>query len=130
MNSMLWSIRRELWEHRWLWSVPLIIAAVVVVVFTGVAFFQVASHTASGMFDLTSRMILITGTIVAYVYCAESLHGESRDRAILFWKTWPVGDTTAVAAKALVPLIVVPAVTLALLIGAQAIAWLVVTGKG
>jgi ABC-2 type transport system permease protein len=64
------------------------------------------------------------------VYCAEALHGERRDRAILFWKTWPVGDGTAVAAKAVVAMVVVPAVTLALLIAAQVIARAVLAGRG
>jgi ABC-2 type transport system permease protein len=137
MSAMLWSVRRELWEHRWLWSVPLVIGAVVVMVFTGVAVMQLVTFGSSanasrlsGMFDLVSRMLLITGTVVAYVYCAEALHGERRDRAILFWKTWPVGDGTAVAAKAMVAMIVVPAVILALLIAAQAIARVVLSAKG
>jgi ABC-2 type transport system permease protein len=143
MNPMLWSVRRELWEHRWLWVVPLLIGAIVVTVFTGVAVRHLASVGAgadaelrvlaaglSGIFDLASRMLLMTGTIVAYVYCAEALHGERRDRAILFWRSWPVGDGTAVAAKAMVALAVVPAVTLALIIAAQVIARAVLTGKG
>jgi len=130
VSALIWSVRRELWEHRWLWSTPLIIAAVVVAVFSGVAFFQGTSHTTSGLFDLASRMILMTGTIVAFVYCAEALHGERRDRAILFWKTWPVGDTTAVAAKALVPVIILPAMTLAMLLVSQVIAHWIVMGKG
>jgi len=100
MNPLLWSIRRELWEHRWLWSVPLVVGAIVVTVFSSVAVRHLGSVGAgadaelrvlaagmSGVFDLASRMILITGTIVAFVYCAEALHGERRDRAILFWKT-------------------------------------------
>src|SRR5882724_3568531 len=142
MNTMLWSVRRELWEHRWLWSVPLTIGAIVVTVFSAVAIrhlvrvgpgadaeLRVLEAGLSGVFDLASRMILITGTIVAFVYCAEALHGERRDRAILFWKTWPVGDGTAVAAKAMVALIVVPAVTLALLLAAQVIASVALMGR-
>ena len=142
MNPMLWSVRRELWEHRWVWSVPLAVGAVVVTVFSAVAIRHLASvgpgadaelrvlaAGMSGVFDLASRMILITGTIVAFVYCAEALHGERRDRAILFWKTWPVGDGTVVAAKAMVALIVVPAVTLALLLAAQVIARVVLRGR-
>jgi ABC-2 type transport system permease protein len=141
VNPVLWSFRRELWEHRWLWSVPLLIGVTVIAVFSGVALMQLVSVGAganaepllaarlSAMFDLATRMILVTGTIVAFVYCAEAVHGERRDRAILFWKTWPVGDGTAVAAKAMVPLIVVPAVTLALLIAAQVMAMLVLMGK-
>jgi len=136
MNSILWSLRRELWEHRWLWSVPLIAGAIAIAVFTSVVITQLVTGGAnielriSSVFDLASRILLITGTLVAFVYCAESLHGERRDRAILFWKTWPVGDVTAVGAKAIVPLIIVPAVTLALLIAADVIVRLVVIGKG
>jgi ABC-2 type transport system permease protein len=143
MNPMLWSVRRELWEHRWLWSVPLLVGAIVVAVFTGVAVshlgrvaagadaeLRVLAAALSGIFDLASRMLLMTGTIVALVYCAEALHGERRDRAILFWKSWPVGDGTAVAAKATVAMIVVPAVTLALLLAAQGIARAVLMGTG
>jgi ABC-2 type transport system permease protein len=142
MKPLLWSVRRELWEHHWLWSVPLLVGAILVTVFSGVAVrhlanvgpgadaeLRVLAAGLSGVFDLASRMILITGTIVAFVYCAEALHGERRDRAILFWKTWPVGDGTAVAAKAMVALIVVPALTLALLLAAQVIARLVLMGR-
>jgi len=82
------------------------------------------------MFDLLSRMLLMTGTVVAFVYCAEALHGERRDRASLFWKTWPVGDGAAVAAKAMVAMMVVPAVTLSLLIAAELIATIVLGAEG
>src|SRR5215213_412573 len=43
MNLILWSVRRELWEHRWLWSVPLAVGAIVISVFAGVALAQLAS---------------------------------------------------------------------------------------
>jgi ABC-2 type transport system permease protein len=142
VTALLWSVRRELWEHRWLWRVPLVIGAIVISVFTGLALVQqmVGSGDAqaasrllesrlSATFDLASRMLLMTGTIVAFVYCAEALNGERRDRAILFWKSWPVGDATAVAAKAMVALIVVPVMTVALLVAAQAIAWIVVRSR-
>jgi ABC-2 type transport system permease protein len=143
VSPLLWSVRRELWEHRWLWGVPLAIGAIVVAVFTGIAVthlprvgagadaeLRALATALAGIFDLASRMLLITGTIVALVYCAEALHGERRDRAILFWKTWPVGEGTAVAAKATVAMAVVPAVTLALLVAAQAIAGAVLRGWG
>ncbi|MEP7347317.1 MAG: hypothetical protein ABI877_18750, partial [Gemmatimonadaceae bacterium] len=129
MNLLLWSVRRELWEHRWVWSVPLAIGAIVVTVFTGIAGRHDARITGN-IFDLASRMILITGTISAFVYCAEALHGERRDRAILFWKTWPVGDGTTVAAKAMVAMIVIPALTLALLLAGQLLATVVLMANG
>jgi ABC-2 type transport system permease protein len=128
---MLWSVRRELWEHRWLWIVPLMIGTIVVAVFAGVAGVHAGNaQNLSGLFDLASRMLLMTGTIVSFVYCAEALHGERRDRAILFWKSWPVGDGTTVTAKAMVAMLVVPALTLALLLGAQVIARFVLVPKG
>jgi hypothetical protein len=46
-------------------------------------------------------------------YCLEALHGERRDRSLLFWNRCPVSDRTAVLAKLAVPLIVVPAVAIA-----------------
>jgi ABC-2 type transport system permease protein len=142
MSPLLWSVRRELWEHRWVWRVPLAVGAILTIVFVGVAGTQLArvglaeadvqrlvTHH-SGMFDLVSRMLLMSGTIVAFVYCAEALHGERRDRAILFWKSWPVGDGTTVAAKAMVALVVVPALTLALLLAARAVAGSVMRTHG
>jgi ABC-2 type transport system permease protein len=45
-------------------------------------------------------------------YCLGALHNERRDRSILFWKSLPVSDLTAVLAKAIVPLVVLPAVTI------------------
>jgi len=38
------------------------------------------------------------------------LNGERRDRSILFWKSLPVSDLTAVLSKACVPLLIVPVV--------------------
>jgi ABC-2 type transport system permease protein len=47
------------------------------------------------------------------------LYGERRDRSILFWKSLPVSDLTAVLAKASIPLVVVPLVAWAIAVGAQ-----------
>jgi ABC-2 type transport system permease protein len=41
-------------------------------------------------------------------YSADALHGERRDRSILFWKSMPVSDTTTVLAKASIPIVIVP----------------------
>lgn len=143
MNALLWSIRRELWEHRWIYRIPTLIGAMVITVCSGVFVSHSASlvgaedgvsrlltvQALSGAFDLTSRMMLIAGIITSYVYCSEALHGERRDRAILFWKSWPVGDVTAVAAKATVAMLIVPALTLALLLSARLMVSIVLIGK-
>jgi ABC-2 type transport system permease protein len=61
------------------------------------------------------------------VYCLEALHGERRDRSLLFWKSLPVSDRTAVLAKLAVPLIVVPAVAIAVTLALQLVMLIVST---
>ena len=47
------------------------------------------------------------------------MHGERRDRSILFWKSLPVSDATTVLSKASIPLVVVPLVTFAVTVATQ-----------
>jgi ABC-2 type transport system permease protein len=47
-------------------------------------------------------------------YALDALNGERRDRSILFWKSMPVSDLTAVLAKAAIPLAVLPCVAMAM----------------
>ena len=54
--------------------------------------------------------------IVAVFYCLGALHGERRDRSILFWKSLPVSDLTTVLSKAAMPLVVLPVVTCAIIL--------------
>ncbi|MGH7486986.1 MAG: ABC transporter permease [bacterium] len=46
--------------------------------------------------------------VVAVFYCLDALHGERRDRSILFWKSLPVSDRTTVLSKALIPIVILP----------------------
>ena len=143
VNAMLWSLRRELWEHRWTWLVPAAVGCGAVAIDTAVTGLNVAglagaTHAASAavvgqlstLLDITIRIVLVTGTIVAFVYCAEALNGERRDRSILFWNSLPVGDGTAVAAKACVPLCVVPVITFVVIVLAQLATRIAVAGHG
>src|SRR5262249_35098365 len=41
-------------------------------------------------------------------YSLDALHGERRDRSILFWKSLPVSDLTTVLSKASVPIVILP----------------------
>ncbi len=51
---------------------------------------------------------MVTAFIVGIFYCLDALHGERRDRSILFWKSLPVSDLTTVLSKASIPLVVLP----------------------
>jgi ABC-2 type transport system permease protein len=62
---------------------------------------------------------MLTAFIVGGFYCLEALHGERRDRSILFWKSLPVSDRTTVLSKASIPLVVLPLFTFALIVATQ-----------
>ena len=129
-----WSVRRELWEYRSIYIAPLAAAAVVLVGFLigavnlpdavrsmsrsdvtiqGVEHANRLGLAAVAVMAATAMVVLVTGVIVGMFYGLGALHNERRDRSLLFWKSLPVSDLTAVAAKAAVPLVVLPVVTLA-----------------
>src|SRR5207248_8070074 len=60
--------------------------------------------------------IMLTVIIVGVFYCVDALYGERRDRSILFWKSLPVSDGTAVLAKACIPLLILPVVAFAVIV--------------
>ena len=60
-------------------------------------------------YNWSRGLIFLTAFIVAVFYCLDALHGERRDRSILFWKSLPVSDLTTVLSKASIPLVVLPA---------------------
>ena len=62
-----------------------------------------------------------TTFIVGMFYCLDALHGERRDRSILFWKSLPVSDLTTVLSKASIPLVVLPLLTFAITVATQLI---------
>lgn len=129
-RPLYWSVRRELLENRWIYIGQLAIAALFLLGFLITTVRLPAQVRAlSGKDPMQSREALAShyeiaagvmmGTLIlmSLFYCADALHGERRDRSILFWKSLPVSDGLTVAAKFLVALVVVPlgAVALALL---------------
>lgn len=124
-----WSLRRELWENRSIHIAPLVAAGVVLFGFLLANRDLATKMDQWRLLDSVSRTaklelpyhfaafaILATGVIVAVAYCLGALHGERRDRSILFWKSLPVSDLTAVLAKAAVPTLIVPAVTFVVIV--------------
>jgi ABC-2 type transport system permease protein len=143
MKTLIWSVRRELWEHRWVYRVPVLLGGALMAVSawqTGgkVSGFDAAANPMSAAvarsvsvsLDTAARMILLTSVVVAFVYCAEALHSERHDRSILFWKSLPVGDGTAIAGKAAVPLIIIPALAFAMVLVCQVVARAAFAGTG
>ena len=135
-RAFYWSVRRELWEHRSIWIVPLAVAAFALLAFV-VALFGHFSARSIGVFSsmplerqreivampfsLAASMVGLTAWVAAVFYCLDALHGERKDRSILFWKSMPVSDLTTVLAKAAIPMAVVPCVALAIALATQAL---------
>jgi ABC-2 type transport system permease protein len=126
-RPMYWSVRRELWENRYLYIAPLAVAAVTLFGFLiatlgrALSASNMAQRRAVLEEPYTFAVDLIMGTtfVAGIFYSLEALHGERRDRSILFWKSLPVSDLTTVLSKASIPLLVLPALTIAIVIGMQ-----------
>jgi len=126
-----WSIRRELWEYRVIYLVPLMAAALLllaVVVRTIVQRYHmhgVLPADAAQRFlphqhyELAAALIMGTALLVGLYYTLDALYGERRDRSILFWKSLPVSDRTAVLSKLTIPLVIVPLLSFVITIAAQ-----------
>lgn len=133
-SHLQWSIRRELWESRSLYLAPLALAIVILVGF-GVSSYRYSDRmrviqeltldkqvvAAMLPFGLAAAVIVATTWLVTAFYCLDALHGERRDRSILFWKSMPVSDLTTVIAKMSIPLAVAPLIACAIALAAQAL---------
>jgi len=121
-----WSVRRELWEHRWIFVGQLAVAGVFLLGFL----FNMAHwldkmrslsttdpaqywETASLPYNIGAGALMGTLILMTIFYSSDALYGERRDRSILFWKSLPVSDLTTVLAKASIPLVILPLLTLA-----------------
>lgn len=58
-------------------------------------------------------------SLVAIFYSVDALHGERRDRSILFWKSMPVSDLTTVLSKATIPIVILPLIGTVLTVAMQ-----------
>jgi ABC-2 type transport system permease protein len=118
------SVRRELWESRSIYLAPIAVAALFLF-----GFLISARHLPERLrsvpdpaelqgiiqqpYDFVAFLMMAVSALVAVFYCLDALYGERRDRSVLFWKSLPVSDTTAVLSKMSVPVLVVPIVTVA-----------------
>src|SRR5881394_3145083 len=141
IRPFYWSVRRELWENRSLYLAPLIVAGVIVIgfMFSAIGLAErrqavlllndpLKTRTAIEMpYSMAAMMIMFTAFIIGVFYCLDALHGERRERSILFWKSLPVSDLTTVLSKAIIPLVVLPLVSFAIIAFTQLIMVLIST---
>jgi len=117
MRKFIVLMQREIWEHTGIWRVPLvalILAILANVAFSGaidrasVAPSVVAKGIIGGSFGLVAAVLFILFTMVALFYLLDSLHGERKDKSILFWRSLPVSDTLTVLSKLAIAVLVIP----------------------
>jgi ABC-2 type transport system permease protein len=128
-----WPVRRELWENRSIYIAPLAAGAVYLFAFL-ISLIWLPHHRIRGFsaldpaqqheaitqpYDFAAGLFMATAMIVGVFYCLEALHGERRDRSILFWKSLPVSDVTTVLSKASIPYVVLPLLTVGLTVATQ-----------
>lgn len=124
-RKFCWSVRREIWENRSIYVVPLGVG-VLIVLATAINVMHMAPqlHTApldpvqqhpavEAPFIFASLLLMFSTMVVSVFYAVDALYGERRDRSVLFWKSMPVSDTVTVLAKLSIPMLVLPLVTFA-----------------
>jgi ABC-2 type transport system permease protein len=148
-RPMYWSVRRELWENRSIYIAPLAAAAIAMLGFLISLYWLPRDMRALPALDPAHQrvalatpyshvamVLMLTGFLVGIFYCLDALHGERRDRSILFWKSLPVSDLTTVLSKASIPLVALPllifaiTVTLQLFMRLLSAAVLLISGAG
>src|SRR5712671_377256 len=126
-----WSLRRELWENRLIYIVPLAAAALFLVGFL-INMIALRSRT-HGIwppahqgdvlitipFEISAALIMGTALIVGIFYTLDALYGERRDRSILLWKSLPVSDLITVLSKLTIPIVILPLLSFAITIATQ-----------
>jgi ABC-2 type transport system permease protein len=137
-RRMYWSLRRELWENRSIYVAPLAVAALFLFGFL-ISMLHLPRmmraalaldpehqrHAIEQPYHFAALLIMGSTFVVGVFYCLDALHGERRDRSILFWKSLPVSDLTTVLSKASIPLVVLPLLTFAITVVLQSIMLLV-----
>jgi ABC-2 type transport system permease protein len=121
-RPLYWSIRRELWENRFIYIAPLA-AGVLFLVGFAISAIRMRLHEEvfwrPEQYELAPALIMGAALIVSVFYCLDALYGERRDRSILFWKSLPVSDATAVVAKLAIPILILPLVSFAITVVTQ-----------
>jgi ABC-2 type transport system permease protein len=132
-----WSVRREVWEYRSIYLVPLAMGGLGIFGFLFALPSLLRAMQATGMdptqrqdallqpFHVTAALVLGGAFILSIFYSVDALYGERRDRSVLFWKSLPVSDMTTVLAKASIPLVVLPIVGFVLTLVTEAIVFAV-----
>lgn len=116
MNTYVTLLKREVWEHKAFWILPLVVAGLFLateifglgtwLIYPGHAQFSVGNgdlqHGGQAIMGLTMGSAVVFNMflgVLVFFYLVDCLYGERRDRSILFWKSLPVSDLETVLSK-------------------------------
>lgn len=149
MNAIrpYWTLaKREVWEHKSLWIVPIVVACLVVLgsLYGGVSLI-VAAHRGvitvnnigvvggDARGGLHVAMLAMAGffnvvmLFMVWFYLMDSLYADRKDRSVLFWRSMPVSDTATVLSKLFTGMVTAPAFMFMLVVITEVIAGIIFT---
>ncbi len=116
-KTYAWLVRREFWENRAIWIVPVAIgvALMLAALFGRVEIDDLPSpnlrNNVGGMALFAfGAIFVVVMSIYSTWYLLDCLYADRKDRSILFWKSLPISDTATVLAKLFTGLIAIPLV--------------------
>ena len=146
IQTQLALLQRELWEHRAVFVVPVIVAVITLLMsWTGQMTIGELEHLDAGIVGLSNMpenvraaalSFTMVGLAVSFIiamwiltifYALDALYAERKDRSILFWRSIPVTDFETVLSKLLTALLVIPLVTFVIIAATQLLVLLSLT---
>ncbi|MDE2345759.1 MAG: hypothetical protein KGL13_04750 [Gammaproteobacteria bacterium] len=144
MKAYTTMARRELWEHRSLWLVQLVVAGILLLATLWGMGALIWSH-AHGFLQGNSAVSMgdaqasvIAGAVVfnfalvltACFYLMDCLYSDRKDRSVMFWRSMPVSDTAMVLSKLFTAMVTAPAIAFVVVVGFEIAAGLIVGAAG
>jgi ABC-2 type transport system permease protein len=135
IRSQVALLQRELWEHRAIYVVPVVVAFLVTLIaLTGQVSINGMEHVDVGIVGASNmpenaRAAVLSGIMIglsvefvfvmlitAIFYSLDSLYAERKDRSILFWRSIPSTDFETVLSKLLTAILVIPLISFVMMI--------------
>lgn len=145
MKAWLTLLEKELIEHRIVIRLPLLLLAFAIVNFVfvmkgdnvsfsmqsngqGVIDWGIAQGTFAGLVGKLNEVVAgIVYLVLFFIYVPKTLRKEKQEGSLLFWRSMPVSDYQAIAAKLVFALVVIPLIAAVLMIAADFMVWVMAT---
>lgn len=120
MKTYWWLFRREVWENRAIWMLPVAVGALLLLIcmFGNIQIDEITQHLNPEQLRVVAPMLLggigsglfVIMLVYTSWYLLDCLYADRKDRSVLFWKSLPVTDTQTVLSKLAMALLVIPLV--------------------